>query len=133
MAEFTDVQLVAILQKAARRINRRLCLFDTTDEITVDSLGCVTPADGVLEDLVLMQAECLITQRHYVDFLSSSSSAAGVFIKDGEQTADTRSAGIARSSAFDSKISPCAELERQIGIEKMNRGGAGSGSGKLIW
>lgn len=135
MARFSDAQLIQILIKAGRRINRRLCLFGTDDEITVDNSGNITsPAnDGALEDLVLLQAECMITQREFIDFLDPDSIAAGVLVTDGEQTIDTRAAGSARGNVFNSSISPCAELNAEIVQEKMSRSGNGFGSGKLIW
>lgn len=61
MARFSDAQLVIVMQKAARRLNRRLRLFSTANEISVDSFGNMTPSNnGALEDLLLLQAECLI-------------------------------------------------------------------------
>ncbi len=133
MARFSDIQLIQILQKAGRRINRRLCLFDTADEITVDSGGNITsPAnDGALEDFVLMQAECMIAQRGAQEALIDGTD--GVHIVDGEQTMDTRASAIARGTFFNSAHSPCGELEAQLKIEKLNRLMSGAGGGKAIW
>ena len=133
MPRLTDSQLLLIPQKAERRINRLLCLFGTSEEITVLPDGCITPQDGALEDLVLLQAECLVVQRDYIEFLSADSSSAGVLVKDGEQSIDTRSAGASRASAFSSSLSPCEDLKTQIAQEKLNRLGGAGGPGKLIW
>lgn len=131
MAKYSDVQLIQILQKAGRRINRLLCLTGTSEEIIVDGSGEITSPEGEsdLEDLVLLQAECMMVQREFINFVSDTT-AAGVLVKDGEQTIDTRAAGTARSGAFSSSTSPCEDLKQQIKVEKMNRVG---GCGKLVW
>lgn len=126
MARFSDVQLIQILQKAARRVNRNLCLFDTTDEISVDNSGNVTPADGTLEDLVLLQAECMLISRDFNADLNNDT--GGLFVKDGEQSIDTRQRTIARKGYIDSKFSPCGLYDREIKIEKLKRA-----NGRLIW
>lgn len=127
---FSDAQLVVILQKAARRINRLLCLTGTADEIVIDTTtGEITPDDADLQDLVLLQSECMINQREYQEELATA--AGGLRIVDGEQTVDTTSAGVARGTFFDSAHNPCAELKDQITQEKLNRGAGGGG--KLVW
>ena len=133
MARFSDIQLIQILQKAGRRINRRLCLFGTTDEVVVDNGGNITsPVDnGTLNDLVLMQAECMISQRDASEALLAGTD--GVRIVDGEQSIDTRAAAIARGTFFNSPHSPCGELEVQLKIEKLNRLMSGGGGGRLVW
>lgn len=131
MPTFSDPLLIEIVIKAARRVNRRLCLCDTADEIVIDpSTGDIlSPEDDcVLYDLVLLQAECLITQREYQMELRDA--GGGVLIRDGEQIVDRRSAGVARGTFFNSPHSPCAELDQAIKMEKMNRSG---GEGKLVW
>jgi len=119
MARYSDVQLLLILQKSARRINRELALFDTDDEIAIDDAGGITPDDGTLYDLVLMQAECLTSKTDFESDLSSG--GAGIVAKDGEQTIDTRDAASARASFFDSPNSPCADLKSALLKEKLNR------------
>lgn len=130
MAEFSDVVLVGILQKAARRINRKLCLTGTTLAITIDGTGVMTTPDPDdnqdLYDMVLLQAECMITGREYQTDLRD---ADGMLVKDGEQTVDGRSAGVARGTFYNSPHSPCAELAAWIVIEKLN----GTNGGKLVW
>ena len=132
MATFSDTQLIQIVIKAARRVNRKLCLTGTVDEIIVSAAtGEITAPDNAdLEDIVLLQAECMITQRHFVDFLDPSSAAAGVLVKDGEQAIDTRAAGSSRAGVFSSSISPCEELKTAIKIQKMNQTGD---EGKMVW
>lgn len=124
MPRFSDQQLIQILQKAGRRINRRLCLENTSDEIVVDSSGCITPDSQRLHDLVLMQAECMLAGRDYVFDLNSG--GAGLFAKDGEQIIDTRAIGAVRAGYFNSKHGPCAELEEAIKLELLKRGGGGT-------
>ena len=136
MPEFTDAQLIVILQKSARRINRKLCLTGTEDEIVVNTTtGDITPNDNDLKDLVLLQSECLISQRYFTEFLSSDSATAGVLVEDGEQKIDTRSAGSARGQVFNSKgsaMSPCDELAEAINAEKLKRM-MGGDTGSVIW
>jgi len=119
MPRFTDAQLIQIMQKAARRVNRELCLFATTDEITISASGVISPVDGTLEDLVLLQAECLLSQRDFS--LDLNSSQAGLMVKDGEQTLDNRAKGVVRGTFFNSEFGPCAQYKEQIVIEKLKR------------
>ena len=121
MATFSDAQLIQIVIKAARRINRKLCLTDTTDEIIVSSsTGEITsPDNNDLDDLVLMQAECMIASRQFSETLLNGT--AGLRVVDGEQTLDTRGSAIARGTFFDSEHSPCAELREAIINEKLKR------------
>ena len=128
MPVFSDPLLVQILMKAAKRVNRRLCLFGTDNEITLDATGeFLNPTDsGALEDIVLLQAECMLAQREYQSELRSSS--GGVFIKDGEQSVDTRSAGIARGTFFANEHNPCEEVKTAIRDMKLDMA-----SGKMVW
>lgn len=126
MARYSDPQLLAILRKAARRINRRMNLTNTSEEITVLTDGSITPDDDDLKDLVLLQAECLIASREFQDDLGSGS--VGVAITDGEQSVDTRQASVARGTFFDSPHSPCSELDKAIMLELMKRTG-----GRMVW
>lgn len=121
MAIYTDTQLIQIVIKAARRVNRQLCLFGTTDEIIIDSsTGELTSLDdGTLEDLVLMQSECLLSQRDYN--LDLNTGQIGISVKDGEQGLDNRQKGVARGTFFNSKFSPCAMYANEINIEKLKR------------
>jgi len=124
MPRFSDQQLIQILQKAGRRINRRLCLTDSDDEITVDTSGCITPESTRLQDLVLLQAECMLASRDFVFDLNSGT--GGLLARDGEQTMDTREAMKGRSTYFDSKHGPCSELAEAIKLELLKRGGGGT-------
>jgi len=135
MATFSDQVLIDILKKAARRINRKLCLSNTADEVVIDDTGDMISPDPDtnqdLYDLTLLQAECLISTREFQSELRDA--GGGVVVKDGEQTTDTRGAGIARGSFYDSPFSPCAELADWINTEKLNRMGGGGGPGRLVW
>lgn len=135
MAIFSDQVLIDILKKAARRVNRKMCLFGTADEIVIDDVGDMTSPDpethGSLYDLVLLQAECMIASREFQSELRDG--GGGVMVDDGEQTVDTRAVGVARGSFFDSPFSPCAELKEAIRDEKLNRTGGPGGPGKMVW
>jgi len=133
MAEFSDQILVDILRKAARRVNRRLCLTNTSLAVVIDNFGNMTSPDPDthqdLYDIVLLQAECLIAGREYQTDLREAD--GGVLVVDGEQKVDTRGGGVARGTFFDSPHSPCAELEKAIMNEKLR--GSSGGPGKLVW
>lgn len=135
MAVFSDQVLIDILIKAARRINRKLCLSNTADEVVIDANGDMTSPDPDtnqdLYDMVLLQAECMISTREFQTDLRDS--AGGVLVKDGEQVTDTRAAGVARGTFYDSEYSPCGELASWISTEKMNRSGGGGGPGRMVW
>ena len=130
MATFSDAQLIQIVVKAGRRINRRLCLTGTSNEITIDATtGEVTaPDNNDLDDLVLMQAECMIAGREFSEELSNGTT--GVLVKDGEQILDTRASAIARGTFYNSPHSPCEELKEAIAMRKMLMSG---NSGKLVY
>jgi hypothetical protein len=128
MARYSDIQLIQILQKAARRINARLKLFGSSDEVTVDASGNLSPDDGTLTDLVLMQAECMLVSRDFNSDLNNGS--LGISITDGEQAINTVQAGTARGVFFNSPFSPCAELDKRIKETLFERS---AGYGKLIW
>ena len=85
MAIYSDAQFILILQKAARRINRVLCLTGTDEELSISSTtGEITaplPVDPDMEDLVLMQAECLLSKREYSEDLNSLSTTISSFCK----------------------------------------------------
>ena len=104
MARFSNIQLIQIVTKAARRVNRELCLFGIADEIIIDPLtGEITsPDDGTFEDLVLMQSECLLAQRDYN--LDLSTGQIGINVKDGEQSLDNRQKGVSPGTFFNSHI-----------------------------
>ena len=126
MPKYSDAFLVSILQKSARKVNRKLCLTGTATALSVDNNGVITPDDEDLKDIVLLQAECLISQTEYQQDLRDND--AGVVVKDGEQTVDTTSAGVARGTFFNSPNSPCGELDKCIAFEKLRRS-----SGFNIW
>ena len=127
MPRYSDAYLVQVVEKAARRINRRLCLTGTEDQISVDASGCISPADPDLEDIVLLQAECMILNIDTnLDFTTGADgTGAGYFVRDGEQSFDTRgevgSRVRARTNYMNSQFNPCAELEREIVKEKLRR------------
>lgn len=126
---FSDAQLITILGKAARRINRAIYLIGTTEEISVDASGEITPANLDLQDLVLLQAECMVVSRDVQSDLSAAG-GGGILFEDGEQTIDTRQRASARTTFMNSPYNPCAELKEAILIEKMNRSGD---DGILVW
>ena len=134
MPLFSEPLLIQIVIKAARRVNRKLCLTGTALEITIDpgTGDMLTPdpdENQDLYDIVLMQAECMVSQREYQSELRGAD--GGVVIRDGEQTVDTKSAGVARGTLFNSGFSPCAELK--MCMRDMKLRGLGSGPGKLVW
>ena len=137
MPLFSDPLLIQIVFKAARRVNRKLGLSNGPCEITIDPAtgDMLTPDPATNEDLydiVLMQAECLIAAREYQKELRDAE--GGVLVKDGEQAVDTRAAGVARGTFYNSPYSPCAELKDCLRDMKLNGVcGDTGGPGKLVW
>lgn len=114
MARFSDEQLIQILQKAARRVNRRLSLTDTVDAVVVDASGNITsPNNEDLVDIVLLQSECMILN---ID-TNNDINNGGVLVVDGEQTLDTRIKSSSRVAYMGNDFNPCAELEKAINVE----------------
>ena len=124
---YEDSYLVSVLEKSARRINRELYLTSGSSEISISSLGVIAPADEDLSDLVLLQAECIILNIDMNNDFNSSGDGAGggYFVKDGEQSFDTRGEASSRASArtkyMDNRYNPCAELDRALTREKLMR------------
>jgi hypothetical protein len=125
----TDSQYIAIIAKAARRLNRELSLSNG-EAIVVDASGDITSSDpdSRYYDLVLLQAECMIAKREFNTELAGG--GAGIYVNDGEQTLDNRNAAQARTSFFNSENSPCEELKEAIDEYKLDRS---ADFGKCIW
>jgi hypothetical protein len=113
-ARFTDAQIIQMAQKAARRLNRRLNLFGTSNEMSISNAGEMTPDNGSLYDLILLQVECMILNREISDEFSSGGVGGGISIHDGEQSFDSKRSGNDRVSYLENKHGPCAELEAAI-------------------
>jgi len=113
-ARFTDAQIIQMAQKAARRLNRKLSLTGTGGEISISNAGEMTPDNGDLYDLVLLQVECMILNREISDEFSSGGVGGGISIKDGEQSFDSKRSGNDRVDHLESKFGPCQELEDAI-------------------
>jgi len=135
MPRHTDAQIIAILHKAARRLNRRLNLTGTVCEIVVSSSGTMSsptdeqcPGSEDLEDMLLLQAECLIASREYQQDISGE--MGGLLVVDGEQRLDERAQVLARGTFYDSPYGPCKELEDAIKLDQIRRLGL---NGKLVW
>lgn len=126
---FTDFQLYQILGKATRRINRELSLTGTSDELTMDASGNLIQDDNDAADLILLQSECMILQidqnHQFNGQAIGTSNGQGVFVRDGEQSLDTRgeSANLAssRTSYLNGNNNPCVELQRALAHEKLVR------------
>ncbi len=126
---YTDFQLYQILGKATRRINRELRLAGTSDELSMDASGNLVQDDDNAADLILLQSECMILQidqnHQFNGQAIGSSNGAGVFVRDGEQSLDTRgeSANIAtsRTSYLNGENNPCTELNKALMLEKLTR------------
>lgn len=113
-ARFTDAQIIQIAQKAARRLNRRLNLRGTSNEISISNAGEMSPDNTDLYDLVLLQVECMILNREISDEFSSGGVGGGISIRDGEQSFDSKRSGNDRVDYLDNKHGPCQELEDAI-------------------
>lgn len=125
---YSNAQLVVFVQKAADIVSSDLCLTGANC-ITVDASGCVTNPvnDKEINMLVLMQAECLISQSDFNRDLEEDS--IGILIRDGEQLVNNRDKAGARAALFDSSHGSCAQYDKRIQQIKLNR----NLSGKLVW
>lgn len=120
----SDSQIIVLIEKSARRINRILNITGTSDEILLDSSGNMTTSDNDLYDILLLQTECLIANRDMTYDINSQ--GAGLLVKDGEQQIDTSTRARIRADLL--KTGPCAELDKQLLFEKLKRT-----SGYDIW
>lgn len=131
---YTESQLVEVLQKAARRVNRSLSITGTSDELAVDASGNVTPDNQDLQDILLLQAECMIMQidANYDYFGTGGNAGGGYAVRDGEQSLDTRDGAraSARANYMNTPYNPCAELAKEILDEKLRRANEAA---KDIW
>jgi len=84
--ELTDAELNVIVQKSVDRINFKLQLQGTSEELTFDTnTGQICPApNGTIRAFVVMQSECLIVKRRMGDAVSK-----GIRVRDGESEIDT--------------------------------------------
>lgn len=123
---YTDAQLIDFTEKAAKRINRKMYLTGTSDEIAVSASGEVTPATDTFRDIMILQVECMLIQRSAEGDLTSG--RAGVVVTDGEQSIDTTNIASLRLEYLSGKHNPCSELEKAIRDELLNRN-----TGKLVW
>lgn len=126
----SDAQYIAFLVKAGRRLNRVLNLSGTSAIIVSSVTGEITSPTttvqlAILQDLILLQVECLILQRNVNEDLEEG--GAGTLIRDGEQTVDTTALTRLREAHLNSDHNPCKELELAILQYKLD------GSGKLVW
>lgn len=116
---FTDAQIYGFIEKAARRVNRKLALTDS-GALTVDSSGNITqplPTSDELHDILLLQTECLIYAR---DVNSSvTGGTAGIVVTDGEQKIDTTDRADIFGDNKDANYAPCVELEKAILLAKL--------------
>ncbi len=125
---FSDAQLIALIGKASNRLNRKLYLTGTSDEINVDAAGEITPSTDTMSDLIILQVECMLMQRTMQG--SFNTGADGLSVHDGEQSIDTTSRAGARATVLNSDHNPCAELEDAIKQEMLRRAGNGT---KMVW
>jgi hypothetical protein len=125
---FSDDQISDILVKAARRVNRVLSLTGS-DAIVLASGVFTQPTEtDELRDLVLLQAECLLMQRSATSDIITG--AAGIIVKDGEQSIDTTDRSAAVTELLSNQSNPCEELKHAYNVALINRTGD---DGRLIW
>lgn len=105
---FTTGEFARFIDKAVKRINRRLCFTGTAAELTFNTLtGQISPVpDSTICDFILMQAECMISKRNF-----NVGIRKGIRVKDGETEIDT-TAGFGGFS--DMIKSFCGELDEAV-------------------
>lgn len=106
--DFTDTQFQQFTQKAINRINRRLCLTGTDDELSFDEgTGTITPTpNATIFDFIIMQIECFIVRN-----LRKVAVGKGIRVRDGETEIDT-TAGFGGHKDQVNDI--CGELEKAV-------------------
>ena len=106
--EFTDAEYNDFVNKAVKRINRRLCLTGTSSQMVFDTgTGIITPApNDTFIDFLVMQIECFLVKRD-----RKTAVGKGIKVKDGETSIDTT----ASFKGFDDQIGNiCGELSDAV-------------------
>lgn len=126
-SKFTAAQLETFLDKALNRLNRKLRLTGTAAELSISqTTGAVTPApDASIQDLIVLQMECLMAQQRYSDSL-----AGGIRVKDGDSEID-KTSGLRANQDIVKRI--CDELDAAILDYLANDPSQGAGEfGELV-
>jgi len=124
--EFTEEQLEIFIVKSLDRLNLKLQLQGTTDELSFnDSLGVIQPTpSSPMRALIVMQAECLIVKRR-----QSSAISKGIKVRDGDSAIDT-TAGFAGHKDIVTDI--CETLDKCIAAFLRGLSGV-EDLGAIIW
>ncbi|MCK5610121.1 hypothetical protein KAR91_50070 [Candidatus Pacearchaeota archaeon] len=106
--KFTSAELETFLEKALNRLNRRLNFTGTTSELSISqTTGAVIPTpNSSIQDLIVLQMECLMAQQRYSDSLGGS-----IRVKDGDSEID-KTAGLTANKDIVKRI--CEELDAAI-------------------
>ena len=117
--DYTQAEYEMFVEKALNRINRRLRLIGTDNEMSFNTnTGLIDPdPDAAVYDLILMQIECMIVKRGRRIAIGK-----GIRVKDGETEIDT-TAGFRGYNDLVNDI--CGELDDAI--EDYLANGAGDG------
>lgn len=125
--KFTDAELKIFLQKSINRLNRKLRLTGTAGELSIDqTTDAILPTpNSTLQDLIVLQMECIMAQQRYSDSL-----AGGIRVKDGDSEIDKTSGLKANKDVVD-RI--CDELDAAILDYLTNDPSQGAGEfGELV-
>lgn len=107
--ELTTDQVRALVKKAILRINRKLTVAGISSTITLDADECkatISADADVVKDLVVLQTECIIATRNYMESVSK-----GIRIRSGTDEVDT-TAGFGGQNAVVKAV--CGELQTAI-------------------
>lgn len=106
--EFTDAEYNDFVNKAVKRVNRKLCLTSTSDQMVFDTgTGIITPTpNDTLLDIIVLQIECFVVTRD-----RKTAVGKGIRVKDGETEIDTT----ASFGGFDAQVKAiCQELKDAV-------------------
>lgn len=106
--EFTDVEFNDFVNKAVKRVNRKLCLTGTSDQMVFDEgTGIITPAPNDTKlDIIVLQIECFVVTRD-----RKTAVGKGIKVKDGETSIDTT----ASFGGFNQQVRTiCGELDEAV-------------------
>lgn len=106
--EYTSAEYNSFIDKAVKRVNRRLCFTGTSNRMTFNAdTGLITPTpnDTVL-DILILQIECFV-----VTLDRKTAVGKGIRVKDGETEIDTT----ASFGGFDDQVKAvCEELKDAV-------------------
>lgn len=119
--DITNAQIRDLIVKAIRRVNWRI---GTSFSYYSTASGIAPIPTETQGDIIILQAECLLSKRRYTSAVSK-----GISVKDGDTAIDSTSA----FKGYDAVMKDvCGDLDRLINEYKLDQNGAET-NGDCIW